>query len=147
MPSETNIAARLDTAMTKGVIPYFSLAGRVDEAVAFYARAFGAREFGRMPMEDDPGKVMHCQLEINGGALMMTDMTMDGSGAFQSGGAFNLTLVVDDGDAWWDRAVAAGCEVAMPFERQFWGDRYGQLRDPFGLIWAINEEAKGGPAS
>ena len=42
-----------------------------------------------------------------------------------------------DVDAWWKRAVDAGCEIAMPLERQFWGDRYGQVRDPFGVTWAM----------
>ncbi len=50
-----------------------------------------------------------------------------------------LQLVVADGQGWWDRAVAAGCSVTMPFERPFWGDCYGRLTDPFGLQWAINE--------
>ena len=42
-----------------------------------------------------------------------------------------------DVDAWWKRAVDAGCEIAMPLEKQFWGDRYGQVRDPFGVTWAM----------
>ena len=54
-----------------------------------------------------------------------------------------LQLVTYDGDMWWNRAVAAGCTVTMPFTEQFWGDRYGRLRDPFGLDWAINEPGKG----
>ena len=49
----------------------------------------------------------------------------------------HLQLVVADGQAWWDRAVAAGCKVIAPYERQFWGDDWGLLEDPFGLKWAI----------
>jgi PhnB protein len=49
--------------------------------------------------------------------------------------------VVADGDAWWSRAWQAGCTVVMPFERQFWGDRWGMVRDPFGIEWAIDEPA------
>lgn len=146
MPSDTLTETRPDTAVTTGVIPYLNHTGRAAEAAAFYARAFGAREVGRLPMEGDPAKLMHCHLEINGGALMMSDCSGE-ENALRPDGSVTLLLAVEDGDAWWDRAVAAGCEVAVPFERQFWGDRYGQLRDPFGLIWAINEEAKGGPAS
>ena len=52
---------------------------------------------------------------------------------------FHLQLVVVDGDLWWDRAVAAGCTVVVPFQTMFWGDRWGMLADPFGLQWAINE--------
>lgn len=50
-------------------------------------------------------------------------------------------LVVGDGDFWWNPAVAAGCTVVMPFARRFWGDRFGLLRDPFGIDWAIDEPA------
>jgi PhnB protein len=55
-------------------------------------------------------------------------------------GGFTIHLQVDDADAWWERAVAAGCDVRMPLEDQFWGDRYGSLRDPFDVDWSI-----GGP--
>jgi uncharacterized glyoxalase superfamily protein PhnB len=44
---------------------------------------------------------------------------------------------VEDVDVWWNRAVAAGAEVVLPLQLMFWGDRYGQLRDPFGVIWAL----------
>ena len=47
-----------------------------------------------------------------------------------------------DTDQWFDRAIAAGCTVAMPVQDMFWGDRYGQLRDPFGVLWAINGPVK-----
>jgi hypothetical protein len=51
----------------------------------------------------------------------------------------SLTLMVDDIDAWWRRAVDAGAEIVMPVEQMFWGARYGQLRDPFGVVWAMNQ--------
>ena len=50
---------------------------------------------------------------------------------------FNLLLAVDEVDAWWKRAIEAGAEIVMPLELQFWGDRYGQLRGPFGVTWAM----------
>ena len=53
--------------------------------------------------------------------------------------AFNLTLMVDDIDAWWQGAIDAGAEIVMPIEQMFWGARYGQLRDPFGVVWAMNQ--------
>lgn len=132
--------SRPDPAIMRGVIPYINLDGRASEAADFYTRAFGARDLGRMPDNDNPGRLMHAQLEINGGALMMTDCRAPGEAPAQPQG-FTLTLVVDDGDAWWSRALAAGCTVVMPFERQFWGDRWGMLRDPFGLNWAVDEPA------
>jgi PhnB protein len=48
-------------------------------------------------------------------------------------------LRVDDIDAWWQRAIAAGGETVMPVAEMFWGDRYGQLRDPFGILWALDQ--------
>ncbi|WP_439579920.1 VOC family protein [Elioraea sp.] len=142
MPDDTMPAAtRPDPSVMRGVIPYLGLNGRAGEAAEFYAHAFGARDLGRFPDEQKPGRFMHVQIEINGGALMITDHGgCDGAPVPQPQG-FHLQLVVADGDAWWSRAVAAGCVVEMPFERQFWGDRWGMLRDPFGLHWAINEPA------
>ena len=49
-----------------------------------------------------------------------------------------MTLVVEDVDAWFERAVAAGATVVMPVKTMFWGDRYGQVDDPFGIRWGIN---------
>lgn len=130
-----------DPALMRGVIAYLSLDGRASEAVAFYARAFGAREFGRFADEENPDRLMHVQIEINGGCLMMTDCRAPWETDAPRPQGFNLMLVVADGDAWWSRALAAGCTVIAPFERQFWGDRWGMLRDPFGIDWAIDEPA------
>ncbi|WP_333671319.1 glyoxalase/bleomycin resistance/extradiol dioxygenase family protein [Elioraea tepidiphila] len=142
MPNDAPSATTCpDAAVMNGVIPYLGLNGRAGEAAEFYARAFGARELGRYPDEQNPGRFMHVQIEINGGALMMTDQGGCNGEPTPSPQGFHLQLVVADGDLWWSRALAAGCTVAMPFERQFWGDRWGMLRDPFGLHWAINEAA------
>ena len=65
-------------------------------------------------------------------------------GPFEPSNSFTMQLMVDDIDAWWKRAVEAGAEVTAPVERMFWGDRYGRLRDPFGINWAMNEPAKAG---
>lgn len=127
---------RPDPSVMKGVIPYLSLAGKTAEAVAFYTRAFGAVDLGQMPFPDDPGRIMHAQVEINGGALMLTDHRQ-GDAAEPALGHGHLQLVVDDGRAWFDRAVAAGCTAAVPFARQDWGDDWGMVRDPFGLLWAV----------
>ena len=54
-----------------------------------------------------------------------------------------LHLQVEDADAAWERATAAGCEVIMPIDDQFWGDRYGQLKDPFGFEWSVASRSKG----
>lgn len=145
MPEDLQTATRPDPAVMRGVLPYVALDGRAGEAADFYARAFGAKDLGRMPDPENPGRFMHVQIEVNGGALMMTDCRAPDE-AFQPPRGFHLQLVVEDGDAWWSRAVAAGCEVVMPFELMFWGDRWGLLRDPFGLNWGVAQEASTRPA-
>jgi PhnB protein len=142
----TDAPAPPNAALMSGVIPYLAMAGRAAEACDFYARAFAATELGRMPMPDGAPGLMHAQVAINSGALMMTDHGMEGpgGGAAPSYGFGHLQLVVADGSAWWDRAVAAGCTVLAPYERQFWGDDWGLLEDPFGIRWAILQS--GSPA-
>ena len=127
-----------DPSTMKGVIPYLAMNGNAGAAADFYARAFGAAEMGsRMPLDDAPGKFMHVQVEINGGALMMTDFSMSSATDAPPMASGHLQLVVGDGQVWWDRAVAAGCTVDMPYQRQPWGDDWGLLRDPFGIKWAV----------
>ena len=133
-----------DPTVMKGVIPYMTMTGRTAEACDFYARAFGAKELGSMPFPDGQPGLIHAQVEINGGVLMMTDHSACADGneqAAQRGHFAHLQLVVADGPAWWDRAVAAGCKVLAPYERQFWGDDWGLLEDPFGLKWAVLQPA------
>ena len=127
----------------QGVVPYIAMAGRTAEAMDFYARAFAAEDIGRMPFPDGTPGVMHAQVLINGGALMMTDSTMNPGGEDRRGieaGFGHLQLVVADGRAWWDRALAAGCTMLVPYARQLWGDDWGMVQDPFGLKWAILQD-------
>jgi uncharacterized glyoxalase superfamily protein PhnB len=124
-----------------GVVPYLSFDG-ASEAVEFYKKAFDAKELTRMYGQDGK-KIMHCQLEINGGALMLADNFPEyGMGAVQRTGSYVMQLVVEDGDKWWSRAVAAGCKERFPFGLAPWGDKYGQMLDPFGVTWAVNSPAK-----
>ena len=88
-----------------------------------------------MPRPDGQSGLMHAQMSINGGMLMLTDHMGDGLAPSTHFG--HLQLVVADGRSWWDRAVAAGCRVVAPYERQFWDDDWGLLEDPFGVKWAI----------
>lgn len=123
-----------------GVLPYVAIA-RTDEAIAFYEKAFGAIVHGDVA-RDDKGRVMNATVEINGGAIMFSgEFEEMGEPAARGGQGFTLQLIVTDGDFWWKRAVDAGCEITAPFALQFWGDRYGRVRDPFGLDWAFNEPA------
>jgi uncharacterized glyoxalase superfamily protein PhnB len=106
--------------------------------IEFLTRAFGAVEVDRSP--GPGGKLMHASVRIGDSLLMFAD---DFGAQFgqpplaQGRMPFHLHLYVPDVDAIWAQAVAAGCEVAMPLADQFWGDRYGHLRDPFGVTWAL----------
>jgi uncharacterized glyoxalase superfamily protein PhnB len=109
------------------------------QAIEFYKKAFGAVEVRRSPMPD--GKtLMHADLKIGDSHLLLVD-EMPGMGvhAPREPGATSVTLhlFVEDVDAVFNRAVAAGAQVTMPVSDMFWGDRYGQLTDPFGHGWSI----------
>ena len=120
-----------------GVIPYISMRGRAGEAADFYVRAFAATNVQRYPLPGAPGRFMHVELTINGGALMLTDgMGDDDTGAPGLHNA-HLQLMVAGAADWWQRAVDAGCAVVCPFEHQPWGDEWGLLVDPFGVHWGI----------
>lgn len=120
-----------------GPIPYLQLS---DAAVAadFYAQAFGAEIAAKMP-PDDKGRYMHIHLYVNGGSLMLCDPFPEYGHGLEKPQAFTLHLQIDDIDAWFKRAVEAGAEIVQPVELAFWGDRYGQLRDPFGVLWSMGQ--------
>jgi PhnB protein len=105
-------------------------------AIDFYKRALGAEEVGdRATLED--GRILNSRIDVNGGSVMLMDpMPEQGYPAVPHDG-FNLHLHVDDADRWFERAIAAGCTVVMPMALQFWGDRYGMVKDPFGVTWAF----------
>lgn len=116
--------------------------GRGSEAVEFYEKAFGAKEEMRHLAEDGK-RLMHAHLKINGGSLMLNDdfpEMREGGGDLPAPAGTTLHLQVPDADAAWEKALAAGATVKFPLDNQFWGDRYGQVEDPFGHTWSI-----GGP--
>jgi PhnB protein len=115
--------------------------GKGSAAVDFYKEAFGAEELGRHLAEDGK-RIMHSHLSINGGSVMLNDDFPEYTGGIAVPAGVTLHLQTDDADAWWERAVAAGATVRMPLDNQFWGDRYGQIVDPFGHTWSI-----GGPVT
>ncbi len=126
-----------------GVTPHITIRDRrAAEAILFYQRAFGAEEMMRHASDD--GRLMHAHLKVNGGSLMMHDDFPEHSGPAREPTGTILHLQVDDADRWWNRALEAGCEVRFPLDDQFWGDRYGQLTDPFGHTWSIGAPVKRG---
>ena len=119
------------------VTPHLICAGAA-EAIEFYKKAFGAVETGRIPGPN--GRLIHAVIRIGDSAVMLVDEFPD----FRSVGPKTLKgtpvvihLYVEDADALAARAVAAGATITMPVTEMFWGDRYGQLEDPFGHRWSI----------
>lgn len=115
------------------------------EAIAFYEKAFGG-VCTMKHMADDGVRVMHANVEMFGGEVMLHDEFPEFGGSIMAppsrGGvsmAININLPGSaDVDSAIVRAQAAGAEVIMPAEDAFWGARYGRVRDPFGHVWAFN---------
>ena len=117
-----------------------------ERATAFYTEAFGAQEVSRIPVPD--GRLMSVQLRIGGGLLHLADefpeMGVLAPPAI-GGTPVVLGLEVDDAEAVFARAVAAGAQVRQPVGDTFWGDRHGQLDDPFGHRWNISQHVRDVP--
>lgn len=126
-----------DMPQMPALSPHIVCDGAAD-AIEFYKKAFGAQEMMRMPGQD--GKLMHAAITINGAVVMMVDenkeMGMLGPNSL-GGTPVTLHLTVANADAAIERAAAAGATVTMPAADMFWGDRYGQVKDPWGHSWSI----------
>ena len=113
-------------------------------AIDFYVKAFGAEELGRVPGPDGK-KLFHAALRINGALVMLNDdfpEMNDGKSATPEalgGSPVTVHLTVTDVDAKFQQAIDAGATVVMPLDDMFWGDRYGELRDPFGHLWSMGQ--------
>ena len=137
--------ARPDQGPTSGVTPHLTIPSRgASAAVDFYIIAFGAEVLDRR-LADDGERLMHAHLRINGASVMLNDEFPEYSGVQDVRPAgVTLHLQVADPDAWWTRAlVVGGAEPVLDMADQFWGDRYGVLRDPFGHTWSIGGPTKG----
>lgn len=117
--------------------PYLIIGGAA-EALAYYQKAFAAVEIMRMPQPD--GRIGHAEIQIGDSRIMLADEVpeMGHKGPKSLGGSpVSIALYVEDVDAVFDRAVAAGARVVRPVSDQFYGDRAGTLEDPFGHVWSI----------
>jgi PhnB protein len=115
-----------------------------DRAIEFYRKAFGAELQGGIARMPD-GRVMHALLRIGDSNLMLNDeMPEHGALSPLSGGSSSVTIHIytPNVDAAFDRAVSAGAKVGMPLADQFWGDRYGFVKDPFGHHWSLASHIK-----
>jgi PhnB protein len=117
--------------------PYLIVKGAAD-AIEFYKKAFGATEMLRMG--EPGGKIGHAEIKIGNSPIMLADEFLEmGARSPQSlgGSAVSILLYVEDVDALFNRAVAAGAKVTRPLQDQFYGDRIGGMTDPFGHQWYI----------
>jgi uncharacterized glyoxalase superfamily protein PhnB len=106
--------------------------------IEFYKKAFGAVEKRRAPGPD--GKIMHAEIQIGDCPVFLNDEFPEmgaQSPAALNGSAVTMHLFVEDADAQFKQALGAGAEVVMPLADQFWGDRYGIVKDPSGHTWSI----------
>lgn len=123
------------------VTPYL-VVNDAPTAIEFYKRAFGAEELFRLDGPD--GKVMHAEIKIGNSVLMLTSemesekpgMKWQGPMALK-GTPVSFMLYVEDVDAAAKKASEAGMQTLMPVENQFYGDRSGTFKDPFGHIWTL----------
>ena len=112
---------------------------KTPEALEFYAEAFGAEELFRLTMPD--GAVVHAQMLVHGALVMLADEDADHghlSSASLGGSPVKLHLTVPDVDDVVARAKAAGAEELIPVGDQFYGERSGRVRDPFGHVWIVS---------
>ena len=111
-------------------------------AIAFYRRAFGAEELGER-FTGPNAELIHAEIRIGDSVVMITEDAADGPvrSPDQMAGMVScvMSLYWEDVDAAWERAVSAGAEVLYPLEDQFYGERGGRLRDPFGQQWMMSQ--------
>jgi PhnB protein len=112
-------------------------------AIEFYKNAFGAKELLRHATPD--GKILNAQLRIGDSIVMLSDEFPGSdtrSPASLGTSTVTLHIYTKDVNKLWDRATSAGAKIIMPLNNQFWGERYGQLADPFGHRWSLSQQVK-----
>lgn len=120
------------------ITPYLIISGAA-EAIAFYKEVFGAEELMRL---DTPGGTIgHAEIKIGDSIVMLSDenpeMGAKGPGAY-GGSPVMMHLYIEGVDGVVERAVAAGAELVRPVQDQFYGDRSGMIKDPFGYVWNVS---------
>lgn len=138
--------ADTNSSKPSGLIPHLVCSSSAD-AIEFYKKAFGAEEITRVPAPDGK-RMMHAAISIDGSQVMLADDFPEYCGGKshtpQALGGTPVTIhrYVDDCDAAIERAEQAGATVTMPPADMFWGDRYGQVTDPFGHVWSLATHQK-----
>jgi PhnB protein len=119
-----------------------------DKAIEWYTKAFGGKLQSRMATPDGKG-VWHAEIRIGDSVLMLNDPmpSPDGSvPSMEDSETTSIHVYLDNVDAVFQRAVAAGAQPKMPPTDMFWGDRYAQIADPFGHVWSLATHTEDVPA-
>ncbi len=119
------------------VTPYLIIKGAA-EAIEYYKKSFGATELFRMPAPD--GKIGHAEIKIGDSPIMLSDEHPDLGhvGPQTLGGTpVGIMIYVDDVDTMFKKAISGGGQEIKPLQDQFYGDRSGTLKDPFGHLWTV----------
>jgi PhnB protein len=138
---QTTMAIEVQPALS----PYLTV-GDAAAAIDFYINAFNAVEVGRVP--GPGGKLVHAAVQINGSTVLLSDDFPEYNEGKSStpialgGTPVTIHLTVDDVDARFQQALDAGATVVAALEDQFWGDRYGIVRDPFGHHWSLGQPVR-----
>jgi uncharacterized glyoxalase superfamily protein PhnB len=124
------------------VTPYLVISG-ASKAIEFYKKAFNAKILSKNALPD--GRILNAQIKIGDSVVMLSE-EFHGSDVKSptSVGTSTVTLHIysKDAEKLWQQAISAGAKIMMPMENQFWGERYGQLADPFGHRWSISKQVK-----
>ncbi len=143
--SMSSPAEQMETNAVRSVSLYMCIAG-ASAALDFYRDAFGAKELSRLVEPD--GKIGHAEIEIGNIVLMIADEYPDYgvlSPKTIGGSPVRIHLYVPDVDAFAERAINAGATLVRPIQDQFYGDRSGQIADPFGYTWIVATHQKDVP--
>lgn len=112
---------------------YLSFKGNCTEAIEFYRKAFDAKIAGEIERSPDK-RILHAMIRIGDTNIMLSDAFGENQIV---GNMAHMWVYVDDCDAVFERTIKAGGKITMEMADQFWGDRVGQIRDPFGYLWSI----------
>lgn len=135
-------AAPVNLASMMGTVTPYLAVNDARGAIAWYKDVFNAKVIGDIAPAGD--KVMHATLKIGDSLVMMSDIFpgTDMVDAARAGASVNLAYYKADADKIWDRLVAKGAKVTMPYDDQFWGDKFGKVLDPFGHSWSVSRKSK-----
>jgi len=134
------IATKPAPQTKSGVVPYLML-GDAAGAAKLYEKAFGAKEVNRA-YDKDGKTVLHLHLYLNDASVFLMDPMPHHGHPLEKLQGFNLHLPVDDVDVWFKRAVDAGAETIMAPQDMFWGERYAQVKDSYGVVWGLSSSPK-----